>query len=219
MRGVADRFPLVGPLVWVSCVQYFIVQLVVASAWDPAYSWRLNSISDLGATHCGEFDGRLVCSPWHGLMNVSFVFLGLAMAVGAVLIAQVLGDSRASRAGFALMAVAGVGAIIVGFFPENGIYGVHLAGADLAFLLGNVALVVFGLSLRVPTWLRWYSVVSGVVALVALVLFLVHHRLFLGLGGMERVVAYPQTIWLIVVGSYLVVRRTQLEAVPADATA
>jgi hypothetical protein len=32
---------------------------------------------------------------------------------------------------------------------------------------------------------------------VALVLFLTHHRFFLELGGMERLVAYPQTIWRV----------------------
>ena len=109
-----------------------------------------------------------------------------------------------------MMATAGVGAMLVGFFPQDTVYRIHIAGADLAFLLGNVALVVFGCTLRVARWLAWYSIASGVVALVALYLFLSHNRFFLGLGGMERVVAYPQTIWLIVTGLYLSMSRTRL---------
>jgi hypothetical membrane protein len=110
---------------------------------------------------------------------------------------------RQSRIAFSLMGLAGVGVMLVGLFPEDTIYGAHIAGADLAFLLGNIALVIFGLTLRAPRWFRWFSVAFGVVALVALVLFLTHHRFFLGLGGMERVVAYPQTIWLIAFGLFM----------------
>jgi hypothetical membrane protein len=127
-------------------------------------------------------------------MNASFILLGLAMTAGSALLYR---EFRGSRTGFSLMALAGVGAMLVGVFPEDTIYWAHIAGADLAFLLGNVALIVLGLTLRVSRWFSWYSIASGTVALVALVLFLTHHRFFLELGGMERLVAYPQTIWLV----------------------
>jgi len=171
----------------------------------PVYSWRLNAISDLGATHCGLFDDdRLVCSPLHGVMNASLVLLGIAMVVGSVFLYSKL---RSSRVAFSLMAVAGIGAILVGIFPEDSVFWAHIAGQDLAFVFGNIALIVFGFSLRFPRWFRWYSVVSGAIALIALFLFLSHHRFFLGLGGMERVVAYPLIIWLIVAGWYTARRR------------
>ena len=48
-----DKYPLLGPLVWVLSVQYFLVQLIVAAAWHPPYSWAHNLISDLGNTACG----------------------------------------------------------------------------------------------------------------------------------------------------------------------
>ena len=63
------------------------------------------------------------------------------------------------------------------------------------------------LSLRFPRWFQWYSIASGLVALVALVLFLSHQRFFLELGGMERVVAYPLIVWLTVTGMYTAVKR------------
>ena len=210
IRSFVGRNPLAGPVVWLLCIQYFFVQVVVASAWQQMpYSWHLNAISDLGAIGCGAFDDRFVCSPLHALMNTSLIVLGLCMTIGSVLLYQQL---RRSRAGFCLMAAAGIGAVLVGLFPEDTIYGAHITGADLAFLIGNIALIVFGFTLRVPRWFKWYSVVSGVVALAALYLFLSHNRFFLGLGGMERVVAYPQTIWLIVAGLYMLKSRNRSTA-------
>lgn len=200
MLAFADRHPAAGPVAWLLSIQFFIVQVVVASVWKPPYSWRLNAISDLGATSCGRFDDRFVCSPLHGLMNGSLVLLGLCMTMGSPLLYQAL---RSRRVGFSLMAVAGAGAIVVGIYPEDTLFWAHITGQDLAFLFGNIALIVIGSSRRLPRWVRWYSGASGVVALVGLHLFLSHHRFFLGLGGMERVVAYPLTIWLIVLGTYM----------------
>jgi len=214
IRSFAVRHPLVGPIVWLLSIQYFLVQVVVASAWKPPYSWRFNSISDLGATGCGPFDDRFVCSPLHGLMNASLVLLGMTMASGSVLMYQ---GFRQTRVGFSLMAVAGAGVILVGLVPEDTTYWAHIAGADVAFLMGNIALIVFGFTLRLLSWLSWYGVASGVVALVALYLFLTHNRFFLELGGMERIVAYPQTIWLIVLGLYMSRRRHQPAAEHVDA--
>jgi hypothetical membrane protein len=142
-------------------IQYFVAQVVAASEWKPPYSWRLNAISDLGATACGQFDGRFVCSPLRGLMNASLILLGLTMITGSALMYQRL---RRSRTGFSLMATAGIGAILVGIFP----------------------------------------------ALVALYLFLTHNRFFFGLGGMERIVAYPHTIWLVVFALYISRSRNRL---------
>jgi hypothetical membrane protein len=210
IRLFVQRYPLVGPIMWLVNIQFFIVQVIVASAWTtPSYSWRGNAISDLANTSCGQFDGRYVCSPLSGLMNASLILLGLCMAIGSVLLYQ---EFRKSRVGFSLMAVAGIGAIMVGIFPENTIFWAHITGADLAFLLSNIALIVFGFTLPLPHWLRWYSIASGTVGLVALYLFLSYHRFFLGLGGMERMIAYPMVLWLIVTGLYLSLAHNRLAA-------
>lgn len=161
------------------------------------------TISELGATICGQVDGRYMCSPMHGLMNVSFVVLGLAMLLGSVFTYVQL---RRSRTGFTLMAFAGLGAMLVGFVPMNTIYSLHIVGADIAFLFGNIALIMFGKTLNIPRWLRRYSVISGVVGLSGLVLFLTHTHV-LGLGGTERVVAYPMVIWFIVFGLFRFTKR------------
>lgn len=207
-RNLSNRYPFAGPLMWLLTFQFFIAEIVTANSWAKLpYSYRLNAISDLGAVGCGLFDDdRFVCSPLHGIMNGSLILLGITMAVGSVLLYTRL---RKSKVGFSLMTLAGIGTFLVGIFPEDTVFWAHIVGQDLAFVLGNVALIVFGFTLPAPRVFRWYSITSGTVALVALVLFLSHHRLFLELGGMERTVAYPLLLWLIVAGGYFATRRVR----------
>ncbi|WP_157869299.1 DUF998 domain-containing protein, partial [Streptomyces hirsutus] len=80
----------IGYVAWVVGVaQFFVVQGIVESAWvRPAYSWARNNISDLGNVHCGLRtwpESRYICSPEHGLMNGSFIALGVLLVVGFVL--------------------------------------------------------------------------------------------------------------------------------------
>lgn len=202
IQTFTERYPFVGPLFWIASIQYYVVQLVVAAHWL-GYSWANNTISDLGNTVCAPYNGRAVCSPWFNLMNWSFMLLGLTMIIGAILIYREFKGSIGSAVGFSFMAVSGIGTLMVGFFPENIVPTLHGLGATLAFLIGNLGLVVLGLSLDIPKSLRLYTLLSGYISLAALFLFLNHSYLGLGIGGMERIVAYPQTAWLIVFGVYI----------------
>jgi hypothetical membrane protein len=203
IRTFHNRYPYVGPVFWMLSVQYYVVQVVVASAWQVPFSLRFNTISDLGNTACGQYGQRIVCSPLHADMNGSFIALGVSMMIGSLLIYNEFKESRATAFGFGAMAAAGFGTLLVGLFPENTVSALHILGAGLPFFVGNVGLVVLGLKLPVPKPLRLYTLVSGAVMLIALALFVAGVYLGLGIGGMERVVAYPQTIWLIVFGMYL----------------
>lgn len=194
--GPVARRPLttVGAVAWMSTIQFFVAQFVVSLFWtEPVYSWADRTISELGAIRCGVADGRYMCSPHHVWMNISFIALGLAMTLGAL---QLAGEGRHGRFAFGLMAVGGLGAVMVGFVPMDTDYTLHIIGADIAFLFGNIALILFGLTLRDPLWLRVLALLAGVVALTGLVLFVTHNQLFLGLGGMERVAAYPMVLWM-----------------------
>jgi hypothetical membrane protein len=199
-----DRYPFLGPLFWMVSVQYYLIQILVAQAWTkPVYSISANTISDLGNTACGTYAGHLVCSPLHGLMNISFITLGLTMIAGSVLIYHEFKESRPNAFGFGAMAVAGVGTLLVGAFAENTVVTLHELGAALPFLVGNIGIIILGLSLGLPPALRIYTLLSGVLALTALAFFTTHAYLGLGIGGMERLTAYPQTTWLIVFGIYM----------------
>src|SRR5207247_1744522 len=101
------------------------------------------------------------------------------------------------------MQLAGLGTIVIGIFAENTISSLHEIGAALPFVIGNLGLIILGLALELPNWLRRYTIVSGAVSLIAFVLFITHTYLGLGIGGMERLAVHPQTLWLIVFGMYM----------------
>ena len=188
---------IVEPLFWMLCTQYYIVQLLVARAWKTPFSLRNNTISDLGNTACGLYGIRNVCSPLHGLMNASFLLLGLLMLGGAALVCNRYSKSRAAQIGCVFIGLAGLGSILVGIFPENSIGTLHISGAALSFVFGNLGLISFGYVRDFSPYLRICAFLLGTIALLALVGFMTQTYLGLGIGGMERIVAYPQTMWLI----------------------
>jgi hypothetical membrane protein len=199
-----DKYPLIGPLIWILSVQYFIAQAAVAAAWSPAYSWSQNLISDLGNTACGPYVDRFVCSPQHGLMNASFILLGVTMALGSLLIYTEFRHSWLSLVGFALMMFAGLGTILVGAFPENTISWMHGLGAFLALGVGNLSLIILAFAVTQARGLfRLYTSVSGLASLIAFALFATGHYQGHGQGTIERIVSYPQTVWLILFGLYM----------------
>jgi hypothetical membrane protein len=205
IKAFADRVRWLGPVVWMLSVSYFVTQIVVSLAWKPRYSWFTNSISDLGNTHCNP--ARL-CSPRHDWMNAQFIVLGGVMALGSLLIFQEFQEKGAEERlaaliGFGGMAIAGVGAALVGRFPENTVGWMHILGAGLAIGVGSLAIFVLGVVLPLPERLRWPMRIVSPIALVALALFASHHYLGIGGGTMERIAAYPETIWLISFGVYI----------------
>ncbi|MEX0172068.1 DUF998 domain-containing protein [Streptomyces sp. LMG1-1-1.1] len=204
-------------------VQFFVIHGIAESAWVRPYSWARNNISDLGNAHCAlqaEPEPRYVCSPEHGLMNASFVALGVLLVVGVVLTAGVLWrENRTAAAARLLLAGAGVGFVLAGLAPADVDENQHVLGALLIMAAGNIGLVLagFGLSERIPTRLRWGTAALGVTAFAALGLFLSRQYLGLGMGGMERVAAFPVLLWALAAGMRgLVIRRAgrMVEAMP-----
>jgi hypothetical membrane protein len=137
-------------------------------------------------------------------MNISFVLLGLTMMGGAFFLRKLLSDNQLWKLGLICIGLAGVGTVLVGLFPENTISTLHVIGAALPFTLGNLGLIMLGIALkRVPILLRGYTIFSGVIGLIALALFMAKDYISIGIGGVERFVGYPQSVWMIVFGSYL----------------
>jgi hypothetical membrane protein len=187
-------------------VQFFLTQLVVASAWSTPFSLTARFISDLGNTACAFYPpgtNTYVCSPMHLGMNASFIFLGLTMVAGAVLTRDAFSPGWERTAANVLFAIAGFGVILVGCYPENENIARHATGAGLNFVGGNLGLILFGIALRpIPRRrsLSRFSIAAGTLGMVATVLFVSDGYLGLGPGGMERLAAYPIPIWQIVAG-------------------
>jgi hypothetical membrane protein len=207
-KTFTDHHPWVGPLVFMSSGLYFLAQIVVGWVWHPPYSVIKNTISDLGNTACGRYGGRYVCSPRHDLMDAAFIFLGLVMSVGSLLIYQEFTEKEqrervAALIGFICMAIAGVGAIFVGAFPENTVHVMHIIGAGLAIGVGSLGILVLGFALPLPEGLRSFMLFFATLSLTAIVLFASSRYFGIGPGGMERIAAYPETVWLIRFGIYI----------------
>jgi hypothetical membrane protein len=202
LKSFTDRYPYLGPVIWMLTVEYFVIQWVVAADWSTPYSVLRNPISDLGNTSCGIYDGRQVCSPLHNLMNLSLIILGVVMILGAPLIYQEFRERPLNLVGFICMGIAGLGTLLVGVFPENVEHVPHVIGAGGPFLVGNLALVILSVALDLPRAARIYTRLSGALGLLGLLFLVTGLHLGLDQGGMERVTAYPQTIWLIFFGIY-----------------
>jgi hypothetical membrane protein len=202
----------VGAIMWIAGPLLFLIgQLVAQSAWRTPYSWTANPVSDLGAVHCqragtGYPLPRYVCSPLHGVMNVSVVALGVLLAGGVLLTARCWGRGIASRGARSLLIVAAAGAVLVGLVPEDVNLSVHVLGAFLGIAVGNGGLILAGL-IRRPSplgRLRPLTLPLGIVAMAATVL------LFTGLtpaawfGSMERLALYPLRCWMVIAGIYLI---------------
>jgi len=214
--------PRLGPLVhravhhgaalWlVGSLEFIVAMVVVQLAWTghPGYNLSSDVISDLGNTACGPWPSATstdVCSPWHTVFNASIVVLGILIILGAILVRTGFPQRRSSTIGLGMIALSGVGAIGVGLFPENLHLGFHEIFSLIAFLLGGLAFVVLGFAMfRDTRWdgFRAYSLFSGLVTLIALILFVAHAYAGLGMGGMERLIVAPELLWLIVLPVHL----------------
>lgn len=212
VRWVGEKYDAhssFGPAIFTAAALWFLIQIIVAWVFSPTYSLVSNTISDLGETSCRGSYGNGMCSPRWWLMDyVGFLLLGLVMVVGSALLyhefsQRVPRERRAAMIGFGLMALGGIGAILVGFFPENENLGVHYFGAFLAIGLGNVAIFALGALLTLPESMRRSMLTFSSLSLAALVCFASHKYFGIGGGIMERLAAYPETIWLITFGLYI----------------
>jgi hypothetical membrane protein len=204
-----DAHRSLGPAIFTAAALYFVIQIIVAWVFIPSYSLVSNSISDLGESSCGGYGSPPICSPRWWLMDYAgFLLLGLIMVIGSALLyheftERVPRERRAAMFGFGLMALAGFGSILVGFFRENENRTMHIIGAFLAIAIGNVAILVLGAVLTLPESMRRSMLMFSSLALAALLCFASHRYFGIGRGIMERLAAYPVTIWLITFGLYI----------------
>ncbi|MER6025812.1 DUF998 domain-containing protein [Streptomyces sp. NPDC001851] len=213
----------IGYSAWITgVVQFFAIHRIAESAWTQPYSWAQNNISDLGNAHCGLQplpEPRYVCSPEHGLMNASFVLLGLLLIVGAALTGPLWRKGATATVARILLAGVGLGAVLAGTAPADVHGNQHGLGALLVMGTGNIGLVLAGAALtdHIPAPLRWITSFAGVTAVTAFTLFLTRQYLGLGMGGMERVAALTVLLWALGAGALGLLQATwQRRAVTAQ---
>jgi hypothetical membrane protein len=179
-----DDRKIAGSLLFIGAV-LCVLGIIVAEALYTGYSTSENYISDLGV------------GPSSLIFNSSLFLLGVLTVGGAHFIQRAF-DFRL----FSIFAtITGIGAMGVGLFPEDaGV--VHVVFSFITFLFAGLS-AIMSYKLQKQHF-SYFSVILGVVVLLALVLFASGTFLGLGKGGMERMIAYPALLWAIGFGGHLI---------------
>jgi hypothetical membrane protein len=179
-----------------------VAEAIAAIAFVGSYSFRRNYISDLGAVRCGGS-----CSPLHALMNASFVLQGVLIFVGAFVVWPLFPRGALSWLALGLIAASGLGVGVVGVAPEDFAPGWHYLGAAENLLFCNAGACLLGAALlresQAPGAVGLLSLGFGLIGLAGLGGLASSHYFGLGLGGVERVAAYPFPLWIAGMGAWL----------------
>jgi hypothetical membrane protein len=175
-----------------------LMSIVTAEALYPApYFTDTNTISDLGGSLPPH---SVVLQPSATIFDLAMIVAGILLATAAVYLYR----AGARRGLIVAMAFLGVGVLGVGVFPGVRLFP-HQLFALSAFMGGGVAAILSSRHLRAPA--RQFAVVLGAMALVslALAMFLMEWGpiAHLGEGGIERWVAYPTVLWMVLFGGAL----------------
>jgi len=187
-----------GAIIFVGAVQFgvlLIVSEIVYSAYGTSpYSVSTNYVSDLGAT-CPS-SGACYIPPSALLFDSSIAIMGLLILLGAYFFHRAFTWMPAT----VLLALAGVGALGVGLFPETtGVW--HNVFSLMVFLFAGLSAIMTASFQKKP--LSYFSVILGVITLITLILYVPNVYLGLGAGGMERMIVYPTLLWAIGFGGHL----------------
>jgi hypothetical membrane protein len=217
----------VGAILWILCLQYFVAEAVSVWGWPGHYSFSENYISDLGAVHCGAralgLNGQTetLCSPLHAVMNASFLLQGLLIACGTSLVWRLFPRGKLWVVALLLVGVSGLGVFVVGLAPEDVMPALHRLGATENFLCCNAGMAVMGIAMlrsrQGSRRLGAVTLICGIIGLAGIGCLGMQTYLGLGVGGMERVTAYPFPLWISGMGALLLrrggLRRGALAAV------
>jgi hypothetical membrane protein len=192
---LGDPLRRAGVLLFVGATQFFIFFTISESLY-PGYSVSSQPISDLGAT-CSS-GVCVIQQPSSAIFDATVFLLGLLVFVGAFFIYI----SRSRLIG-GLAALSAWGVMGVAIFPET--TGVlHVIVSFIAFFFGALAAISSYRMLRPP--LSYLAVVLGIASLVALGIYASGNYFGLGQGGMERLIVYPELIWLLGFGAHMMGR-------------
>jgi hypothetical membrane protein len=174
-----------------ACV--ILMGIITAEAHYPAgYSTADSEISDLGATRPPDSVSH---QPSAAIFNTTMLVSGAMIGVAAFLLHRALGRKAVSIP----TALLAIGVFGVGVFPGN-YSAIHPILAMLAFVSGGLAAV---LSYRVVVApFRVIVAALGVISLLSLALNGALDAV-VGVGGIERWIAYPVVLWLAGFGGYL----------------
>ncbi|MDT5136810.1 MAG: hypothetical protein QOD58_1072 [Mycobacterium sp.] len=172
---------------------YLLLEAFAAAGYRPHYSYAHNYISDLGVTGART-----------QLMHAAFWLHGTLFLLGALFIVGRPADRRA-RVFLGMAAANTLGNIVVATVHSG---TVHIAGAALAIVGGNAAILAGSAVIR-PTrrWYRNASKIVGVLGFSSLLMLVVDSATtkidLLPSGVWERGSVYSITLWQLLTAACL----------------
>lgn len=173
-----------GILLFAGGVQFAIL-LIIAETQYPGYSVANNYISDLGLW---KYRSAYIFNP--------SVFMFGLLALAAVVKAY----QQMPRLTRELLIVAGIGAMGVAIFNETVLIP-HGISAVMAFIGGGFAAISLAKHLKEP--FNYIAVFMGSWTILSMALMAAGIQLGLGVGGIERMVMYPELLLVIGLGGYM----------------
>ncbi|MGW1741207.1 DUF998 domain-containing protein [Nocardia sp. NPDC001965] len=194
--GSGVRYLAAG-FAWILVFGYLLAELVTATAWKSAYSFRNDTISDLGITTCTPH----ACSPLHLLMNATFVALGLVTIAGALVFRHYIPRGPRQWSIVVLAVIIGLSTAATGLFPSDDGIVVHALAVMPAFVSRHIVLILLAIWLwKHRLVMALWSAFCASAGLVGAVLMVVG----LQVGITERLVLYPLPAWMAVTGAAIV---------------
>ncbi len=198
-RPKKDYYKIAGIILIIGAIQ-FLLAVNLAETQFPGYNTAKNVLSDLGGS-------IPLHEPSAIIFNLSVIILGILSLAAVYLILK----SGGCRLFSSCLAVSAVCAIGVGLFPEY-TGSAHVLFAVLTFLFGSLATIFsYRLGLNIP--MAIVSMILGFISLLTILSFLILGTgasnpliAYLGVGGAERFIAYPNLFYLIALGGYLTSR-------------
>lgn len=196
-----------GAIFWLLTVEFFIAQAIAQAAF-PGYSLANMDISLLGVSACAGIDPNALapaCSPLSLVFNAGMAINGALVVLGVWFTRKLWPQGGLTTAALWILAVGGGdGSILVGLFPLDVSLSMHIIGAILALFVAGFGM----LAMSAVVWRQFrgfaiYTLATGAITLVAFVLYALEIYLGVGRGIMERIAAWPHTLWYIVAGALI----------------
>ena len=207
------RVALAGTLLLIGGA-WTILSITIAESLTPGYSVSNETISGLGSPiFSGTCNDAPKCVILIQPASAIFVFAEFLNGILGLWTGSILRSATCHRRFALAISVVGVANSLVGasylpfYLGGSSVTvivaagAVHVVGAFTTFVLTPIAAISTYRFTRAP--LRYFSLVLGAFALAANFLFLTGNFLGLGYGGMERMVAYPLSLWGIGFGAHI----------------
>lgn len=192
VRKLGIMCGILSPILWLSLI-------VIAGAMRPEFNQITNYISELGERGSStEYMMRIVAFGFTGFLYICF-----ASALRAI-----FRDGWDSTLAAILLGLDGVGRIGAGVFAcDPGCEGLsmsqelHRLFATLGFISGILAAIAWGITFQRRGWqpgLNWYSVGSGILALIFLLLMSWTQNSLNAPGLFEHLATVVLSLWVLV---------------------